>query len=98
VRVYQEQSVSIEENSPKKEFLKAFPNPAKNHLNIDISALAGEPESLAIYSMDGQKIKSLRVSVINQQLQIKLGDLAPGGYVAIFELEGLKQQVKFIKE
>jgi hypothetical protein len=48
--------------------------------------------------MDGQKIKSLRVSVINQQLQIKLGDLAPGGYVAIFELEGLKHQVKFIKE
>jgi hypothetical protein len=48
--------------------------------------------------MDGQKIKSLRVSVINQQLQIQLGDLAPGGYVAIFELEGLKQQVKFIKE
>jgi beta-glucanase (GH16 family) len=98
VRIYQEPSVTIQENSLKKETLKAFPNPVKNHLNIDMTALAGEPGSIAIFSMDGQKIKSLKAKVVNQQLQIKLGHLPPGAYVAIFELEGLKQQVKFIKE
>jgi beta-glucanase (GH16 family) len=99
VRVYQEPSVSLEENSPKKEVLKAFPNPVIDHLNIDVNPLDGEPKNLVIYSMDGQKIKSLNPKVVNQQLHIKeLGSLAPGAYVAIFDLDGFKQQVKFIKE
>jgi beta-glucanase (GH16 family) len=100
VRVYQQSSnVSIKEaTNISKPGLKAFPNPVINELNIDISGMTGKPETLSIFSMDGQKIKTLKPLVSNQQIQVtNLDSLAPGAYLAIFEMEGQKQEVKFIK-
>ena len=100
VRVYQQSSnVSIKEaTKTAKPSLKAFPNPVANELNIDISGMTGEPESLSIFSMDGHKIKTLKPLVSNQNIQVtNLDSLAPGVYLAIFEMEGQKQEVKFIK-
>ena len=100
VRVYQQSSnVSIKEAANiSKPGLKAFPNPVINELNIDISGMTGNPETLSIFSMDGQKIKTLKPLVSNQQIQVtNLDSLAPGAYLAIFEMEGQKQEVKFIK-
>jgi beta-glucanase (GH16 family) len=100
VRVYQQSSnVSIKEAANiSKPGLKAFPNPVINELNIDISGMTGKPETLSIFSMDGQKIKTLKPLVSNQQIQVtNLDSLAPGAYLAIFEMEGQKQEVKFIK-
>tara|TARA_R110001592_G_scaffold75225_1_gene227894 strand:+ start:65123 stop:66748 length:1626 start_codon:yes stop_codon:yes gene_type:complete len=100
VRIYQQSSnVSIKEAAkPSKPSLKAFPNPVINELNIDISGMTGELETLSIFSIDGHKIKTLKPLVSNQTIQVtNLDSLASGVYLAIFEMEGQKQEVKFIK-
>ncbi|MGK7390235.1 MAG: S8 family peptidase [Candidatus Cyclobacteriaceae bacterium M2_1C_046] len=71
-------------------FLQVYPNPAKDHLNINTSVI---PESVEIYNIQGRK---LPVQINRRRLYI--GSLAKGAYVLKIKLQGQVFVAKFIKE
>ena len=98
VRIYQESNVSLQEASPLKESLEAYPNPVENELSIDLSTLAGNPSNIEIHSIDGQLIRSQKPLLSGRQIQLtNLKDMQAGMYIASFSVDGERHQIKFLK-
>lgn len=68
----------IDRNSP----VTLYPNPAKEAITLTIQSGASHQGELAIFSMDGRKLKS--VAVTSPQTTISLADLPMGIYVMRF--------------
>ena len=71
-------------------FIDSELDPAKNILNIKTDA---KIESVEIFSVSGQRVKSLgSVNPIN------ITDLSKGNYIVVISQNGKKESYKFIKE
>ncbi len=79
---------------------KAWPNPARDEVNISLSAFAqGLNLRFRMYDTQGQKYVDKQIRVSGNSLRAGIGPLPPGLYV--YELEGpdgQKQSGKFVKE
>ncbi len=79
---------------------KAWPNPARDEVNISLSAFAqGLNLRFRMYDAQGQKYVDKQISVSGNSLRTGIGPLPPGLYVYELEgSEGKKQSGKFVKE
>jgi hypothetical protein len=79
---------------------KAWPNPARDEVNISLSAFAqGQNVRFRMYDAQGQKYVDKQIHVTGNSLRLGIGPL-PAGLI-VYELEGSdgkKQGGKFIKE
>ncbi len=90
VAFYIDLSSVLETQKAVKKHTSIYPNPAKNILNIKTDA---KIESVEIFSVSGQRVKSLgSVNPIN------ITDLSKGNYIVVISQNGKKESYKFIKE
>ncbi|MFZ4800071.1 MAG: T9SS type A sorting domain-containing protein [Bacteroidia bacterium] len=83
--------------NPEKVFT-VYPNPAQNEINVSTENLDIKIESLAVYNLQGQLLKSINTKANNQQT-INIEDLVNGNYLLIITTN--KQQMagkKFVVE
>jgi hypothetical protein len=83
--------------NPEKVFT-VYPNPAQNEINVSTENLNVKIESLAVYNVQGQLLKSINTKASNQQI-INIEDLVNGNYLLIITTD--KQQMagkKFVVE
>jgi hypothetical protein len=83
--------------NPEKVFT-VYPNPAQNEINVSTENLDIKIESLAVYNVQGQLLKSINTKASNQQI-INIEDLVNGNYLLIITTD--KQQMagkKFVVE
>ncbi|HET6995609.1 MAG TPA: T9SS type A sorting domain-containing protein, partial [Chitinophagaceae bacterium] len=79
--------------------LVMYPNPATNELRVTVpAAWQNKPVMLEVYSLNGQKMKSIQNNASGQTETIAVNDLANGFYLlkASFGSESVQQ--KFIKK
>jgi hypothetical protein len=89
--VYRDSSLSTDQFEPSSE-IELYPNPAKNSFSISKTA-----NSIEIYNLTGQLVKSYKNIEINQSIAIE--SLQTGIYsVKITENNGLSQTKRLIKE
>jgi hypothetical protein len=73
-----------------------FPNPSTSEVNIDLNAKAGEMSRIDIYSVFGQKVKTITVKEENTTIDI--GNSADGIYfIVITSGDGRSRTQKIIK-
>ena len=79
-------ALSVAEGSHKN--IMVYPIPAKNILNI--KHIGGAIHSIDVYSLDGKKVISKKLSGIAENVTINLSSLASGPYVLSFSSETQK--------
>ncbi len=94
IRVYQESVASVTKVTNLID-IKLFPNPVKNHLNIQFSADLGKVKG-TIFNITGQKIKTFTQIELNKTLNIS--NLTKGLYFVRLETEKGSITHKFIKK
>ncbi len=81
----------------RKNGLTIYPNPTGGILNFQLNELFGTTNTVVIYNVQGQVVKT--VNVIGNDLQINMDELSPGIYIAMIQSNnGYSESVKFIKE
>ncbi len=76
--------------------LKIFPNPASNHVNVEVSRFVSGTISFEVFNMLGQKIQS--VPAHDNKAQISVAELPAGAYIVDCYSDGLKvAAARFIK-
>jgi hypothetical protein len=64
------------------DFLKVYPNPAQNYISIELqSEIDARIESVEIFNLSGQKLKSYMNTSAKELLQIELESLSEGMYI-----------------
>ncbi|WP_461491412.1 T9SS type A sorting domain-containing protein [Pontibacter sp. HJ8] len=80
--------------------LRAFPNPFRNHLQVQISANGAEQATIMLYDLQGK-------TIFSQQFNLKLGQnklsltevpLSPGIYLLSVRTESQQQLMKVLRE
>ncbi len=91
-------AVPIPEPIPVSEVqvtVRAYPNPARSQVSIDISAIDGlAGKSVIIMNQMGQQVKQLRLT--GMITTVNVSDLAAGMY--FLKVDGVKQPVKVVKQ
>ncbi len=79
--------------------LHLYPNPARESINIDLSAInIKEGTSLRIYDMLGKLVYTQVLPAFSTQLEVPVKDLAPGSYEVLIQTEQENHKAKFVKE
>jgi len=79
--------------------LQLYPNPARTSINIDLSAInTKEGTSLKIYDMLGKLVYTQALSAFSTQLEVPIGDLAPGSYELLIQTDQENFKGRFVKE
>ncbi len=79
--------------------LQLYPNPARTSIKIDLSAInIKEGTSLRIYDMLGKLIYTQALSAFSTQLEVSIGDLAPGSYELLIQTDQENYKGRFVKE
>ncbi len=78
-------------------YVNIYPNPTSDKLNIEFSEeLISSNTEVTIYSTDGKLIKSV---ILKSSLsQIDVSSLSNGTYFAMFNLNGISKNIRFIKD
>ncbi len=80
-----------------KNGLNIYPNPTGGILNIQLNELFGTTNTVVIYNVQGQVVKT--VNGLGSDLQINMDELSQGIYIAkVQSNNGYSESVKFIKE
>lgn len=77
-----------------------YPNPTSNELNFEISNTQGKNIAIDLYTLYGQKIKSLFQGNINTsefKKRFEIGDLHQGMYLLEYRIDGISKSKKIIK-
>ena len=85
------------QNFENSEGIYAYPIPAKEILNLEVSKRFGLPTSLTITSISGQTVYTKTVSSA-ADLQINTSSLSNGVYFITVLKENVKKTLRFIKE
>jgi len=72
-------SLSTGDYSVSRSPLTIFPNPASESVTIDLEGYSASANTLAIYSIDGRLIRSVRTN--SNRLEVNLSDYAKGAYI-----------------
>ncbi len=88
-------------NITGNQIFKAYPNPAANKLILEYQLKADSKVSIQILNMMGRPLKSV-IQNIRQKSgsytqNIDISNLAPGNYIYMIDINGTKQQGKFMK-
>jgi len=86
--------VGLNESSITSKFLKLYPNPANDKINIE-SLMTGD-RSLSIINVNSQKV--IERQITNQKVQIDICDLPAGVYFVKLQNENTVEVRKIIKE
>lgn len=84
-------------NTSKTSKLSIFPNPVVNNVIVSHSK-ADFGTTIKILTNEGQLIKRVAVQQGLLQTSINVSELSKGGYVLVFENQGIKEVAKFIKQ
>ena len=76
--------------------IKAFPNPTNYSVSIEVPETGKEVEKYAIYSMDGNLIKTGETASSDNTISLDLSDLYEGIY--LIKIDGVAGFVKVIKQ
>lgn len=87
--------VSVKENHQIRNNITIYPNPARDHLNIE-PLRKNEISSIDIFSIQGKLIESKKTN--NTQQSIDISDLSGGGYILKIHTENGLRMKKFIKQ
>jgi hypothetical protein len=72
----------IEDIFVENDYLKLYPNPAQNYISIELqSEIDAKIESVEIFNLNGQKLKSYLNTSAKELLQIELESLSEGMYI-----------------
>jgi len=78
-----------------------YPNPANDHVTVDLNMLKPAKVTLSIISLPGRQISSMEkeLSVGTNKIAVATRSLAPGVYyLKVISKEGILLQKKFVKE
>jgi hypothetical protein len=76
---------------------RVFPNPAHEYISVYSEKKPATHFNIAIYNLHGVQSGPARQLVTEQYHQVPIDHLPPGFYMLIFEIEGIKQGVKIVK-
>jgi beta-glucanase (GH16 family) len=97
VRVYEESPLAIVENSQNSNLI-IYPNPVDNILTIDLPNESNQEVDIIIYSIQGDVIKTDKLSISDYKLFVNnLDMLSSGLYIIHFEIDDEEYNLKFIK-
>lgn len=83
--------------NPEKGLLKAYPNPAGDHIQVEHSLAGGESATMQVHNLTGQLLLEQEVS--GEYISIDVGSLAPGMYlISLKDNSGFVDIVTFVKE
>ncbi len=72
----------IEDIFVENDYLKLYPNPAQNYISIELqSKIDDKIESVEIFNLNGQKLKSFLNTSAQELLQIELESMSEGMYI-----------------
>jgi beta-glucanase (GH16 family) len=98
VRVYQSAAIGLQENKDSRTNLRSFPNPVKDHLQIELSQPSNEIIDFQLMAANGQHLSTISASADGQTCSLEnLGNLKAGVYWLQFSQNGQAHHVKFIK-
>jgi hypothetical protein len=78
---YSYAAVGIGETSNSGAAVNAFPNPAEEILNLNISADTDPASQIVIYDLSGRTVLSIPIGTVMSSQQINISGLASGTYV-----------------
>ena len=76
---------------------RVFPNPAHEYISLFSEKNQATHFNIAIYNLHGVQLGPVRKLVTGQYHQIPIDHLPPGFYMLIFEIEGIRQGVRIVK-
>lgn len=77
--------------------LRAYPNPSNRQFWLELP-LVNAPSRLSVFDMAGREVKALSVPASRKKLELDLGDLPGGVYVARWSaVDGRSGQVRLVK-
>jgi hypothetical protein len=79
--------------------IRAYPNPADEHLILESQAADNAINILGIFDMQGRMVLScpFQYVFIIKRMEIDVGDLKPGLYIIVYQINGTTRLLRFIK-
>ncbi|NJN35045.1 MAG: T9SS type A sorting domain-containing protein, partial [Saprospiraceae bacterium] len=78
--------------------IKVFPNPATDHLDMDLSIYSGKPVTIIVYNVVGKPVQTLKIEAASTQLQrLDAQNLTSGTYLIRVQTAGKRDVLKQIK-
>lgn len=97
IRIYQESIVGTLANEINSK-IKAFPNPVKDQIWLELNEALNGPVKFEVYNISGSLVYAKVIDVENGNAQLQgLGVLQKGFYVINFVKDDLSGTVKFVK-
>ena len=90
--------VSIPFLSTPSQHITAYPNPATDHIVLEISETKNEQVTITLYNRLGQKVRTTTATALQQQLTLEIADLPVGVYFVHLLTSTTAYSTAFIKQ
>lgn len=86
------------EDYSQKPYIKTFPNPVENILNINLDRIYNGNLKISILNLLGQETKKMNFNSSSNKISISVSDLAKGLYLLKLSSEEINYSTKFVKK
>lgn len=98
VRVYQQSEVSVKEVASLKQ-IKAYPNPVKDELRVEITGENDQYVEIQLFDISGKMIRDENTRLTSQNIRISdLNNLTKGIYVLKVKTKNKAHSIRIVKE